>query len=36
MSELTPNNDCYAGYYCNEGSDIPNPTLDPLGKGDFC
>lgn len=31
-----PNGDCYAGYYCPEGQDVPQPTNYACSPGHFC
>lgn len=41
MSTLDENQYCDAGYYCEAGSDVPNPELtpaigDPTGQGNIC
>jgi hypothetical protein len=36
MDAEDPNKLCFAGYYCKEGSSIPNPIGDPDGVGDIC
>lgn len=31
-----PNGDCFAGYYCPEGQDVPQPTTYACSPGHFC
>lgn len=31
-----PNGDCFAGYYCPEGQDVPQPTNYACSPGHFC